>query len=41
MPLGQIKKYAVLKKQGEHTADARMKLLINQTTALKKISYLK
>lgn len=36
MPLKQIKKYAVLRKQGEHTADARMKLLINHATALKK-----
>jgi DNA-binding transcriptional MerR regulator len=36
MPLGQIKKYAVLRKEGEHTASARMKLLINHATALKK-----
>jgi DNA-binding transcriptional MerR regulator len=36
MPLEQIKKYAVLRKQGEHTAGARMKLLINHATALKK-----
>ena len=36
MPLKQIKKYAVLKKQGEHTADARMKLLINHANALQK-----
>lgn len=36
MPLEQIKKYAVLRKQGEHTAEARMKLLINHATALKK-----
>ena len=36
MPLEQIKKYAVLRKQGEQTADARMKLLINHATALKK-----
>ncbi len=39
MPLEQIKKYAVLRKQGEQTAEARMKLLINHATALKnKIS---
>ena len=36
MPLEQIKKYAVLRKQGEHTADARMNLLINHAIALKK-----
>ena len=36
MPLEQIKKYAVLRKQGEHTADARMKILINHAIALKK-----
>jgi DNA-binding transcriptional MerR regulator len=39
MPLEQIRKYAVLRKQGEHTAGDRMKLLINHATALKmKIS---
>ncbi len=36
MPLEQIKKYAVLRQQGEHTADARMKLLKNHATALRK-----
>lgn len=36
MPLEQIKKYAVLRKQGEHTADARMKLLKNHAISLKK-----
>jgi DNA-binding transcriptional MerR regulator len=36
MPLGQIKKYAVLRKQGEHTVSARMQLLINHATALKE-----
>lgn len=36
MPLEQIKKYAVLRKQGEQTAGARMELLINHATALKK-----
>jgi len=36
MPLEQIKKYAVLRKEGEHTADTRMKLLINHASALKK-----
>jgi DNA-binding transcriptional MerR regulator len=36
MPLEQIKKYAVLRKEGKHTADARMELLINHATALKK-----
>ena len=36
MPLKQIKEYAVLRKQGKHTADARMKLLINHATVLKK-----
>ena len=36
MPLKQMKKYAVLRKQGEHTAEARMKLLINHATALKR-----
>lgn len=36
MPLEQIKKYAVLRKQGEHTSEARMKILINHAIAVKK-----
>ena len=36
MPLKQIKKYAVLRKQGEQTANARMKLLIHHAVALEK-----
>lgn len=36
MPLEQIKKYAVLRKQGDHTANARMNLLISHAAALKK-----
>ncbi len=36
MPLEQIKQYALLRKQGEQTADARMQLLITHATALKK-----
>ena len=39
MSLEQIKKYAVLRKEGEHTAQARMQLLIDHASALKiKIS---
>lgn len=36
MPLEQIKQYAVLRKQGESTAKARMHLLKNHADALKK-----
>ncbi len=36
MPLEQIKQYAVLRNQGEHTAVARMNLLKNHAAALKK-----
>lgn len=39
MPLEQIKKYAALREQGEHTAEDRMKLLlIHAATLMKKIS---
>lgn len=36
MPLEQIKQYAVLRKQGEHTAGARKQLLTNHAAALEK-----
>ena len=36
MPLEQIKEYAVLRKQGEQTANARMSLLKNHAAVLKK-----
>ena len=36
MPLEQIKIYAVLRKQGEHTASARKQLLTNHAAALEK-----
>lgn len=36
MPLEQIRQYAVLRKQGEGTAEARMHLLKNHAATLKK-----
>jgi len=36
MPLEQIKQYADLRKQGDHTTSARMKLLRNHASALEK-----
>jgi DNA-binding transcriptional MerR regulator len=36
MPLEQIKQYAVLRKQGETTANARMNLLQDHANALKR-----
>lgn len=36
MPLEQIKKYADLRKQGDHTANARMSLLIQHASELEK-----
>lgn len=36
MPLEQIKKYADLRKQGNHTANTRMTLLITHASSLEK-----